>query len=257
MKQKNALVIISMVIITSLVCFILSFSYARKMAKEAKKENGVAIEVEAIAKTPAAPEPTAPEPTAPEEPTAVSYVSPINFEEIGADAVGYIDGYGINYPIMQKYHDNDWYNTHDVIGNISTSASIYVDGWNGTNFDDKVTYIYGHNMRQSFSGPMMFGNIEEDWKAGKKELENFTIYLPDREMNLQVVAVIKTTMEDNQLYQNPEEFTDYPSWVDYVNKNNQDKDTAGVDASKNSIVISTCSGIANSGKRFCLILQEK
>ena len=126
------------------------------------------------------------ESTTPEEP----YVSPIDFEElweINPDVIGWIrvPGTDIDYPIMYSKDDNSYYLTHNIYGEELTSASIFVEYYNHSDFSDFNTVIYGHNMNDG----RMFGQLHryEDREFFDANRTVY-IYLPDRTLAYRIFA---------------------------------------------------------------------
>ena len=67
----------------------------------------------------------------------------------------------IDYPIVQSSEDNAYYLNHSAEKTDSASGAIYSENYNKKNFDDPITLLYGHNMKD---GSMFAGlhKYEED-----------------------------------------------------------------------------------------------
>ncbi len=59
----------------------------------------------------------------------------------------YIPETNIDYPILQHPEEPDYYLTHDTKGKKVTAGSIFTQYYNHKDFNDNVTVIYGHNMK--------------------------------------------------------------------------------------------------------------
>lgn len=90
----------------------------------------------------------------------------VNFEGLNRrneEVVAWIffENEDISYPIM--YSEDDKYLNTTIDGASSTSGALFVDEKNEPDFEDKVTVVYGHNMRNG----SMFGKLknykEEDY----------------------------------------------------------------------------------------------
>ena len=111
------------------------------------------------------PEPTptpTPEPTP--EPTPKPEMAPvkIDFDTLKAqnkDTIGwiYLEGTPINYPIVRREGDNEYYLDHLFNGSQNENGTIFVDYRNTQPFKEWNTLVYGHNMKDG----SMFGIMDE------------------------------------------------------------------------------------------------
>lgn len=128
------------------------------------------------------------------EPEEPSYESPIDFAALrqkNPDIYAWIQipGTEIDYPILQREGGDAFYIDHDSDGDYSPAGALFTEStYNGTDFEDPVTIIYGHYMRSG----TMFGTLQ----ANYSEAESFeahrqiTVYLPERELNFTVFAAV-------------------------------------------------------------------
>jgi len=73
------------------------------------------------------------------------------------DLVGWIYmNESIDYPIVWRTGDNDYYMSHDFYGNESQAGWIFLDQRNANDMSDDQLIIYGHNMRLG----EMFGELD-------------------------------------------------------------------------------------------------
>jgi sortase B len=141
----------------------------------------------------AAPTPTPTQPPEESEPPEEEYVSPIDFDalaEINPDIYAWLEipGTDISYPVLQSENDA-FYLDHDENKNYSPAGSIFSESaYNGRDFSDPVTLLYGHRM----SSGAMFGQLQKLYSDPEKfsELNEFVIYLPDREIHYKVFAAV-------------------------------------------------------------------
>lgn len=75
----------------------------------------------------------------------------INFKklkEINPDAIAWIQipNTTISHPVVYRVNDNSTYLTKDFNGNESVYGAIFLDGKNSSDFKDKVSFIFGHNV---------------------------------------------------------------------------------------------------------------
>ena len=66
---------------------------------------------------------------------------------------------------------------------------MFTEGkYNGTQFADKLTVVYGHNMKDQ----SMFGTLQSTYSDTDnfKNLNQINIYLPDRELSFEIAAAV-------------------------------------------------------------------
>ena len=123
------------------------------------------------------------------------YVSPIDFDELqkrNPHIYAWLDilEAETSYPVLQHPEDDGFYLDKDEDGNYRQAGSLFTEHqYNGIDFNDPVTIIYGHYMNSG----AMFGNLQKFYSNPQNFLENnkITVYLPDRELAYQVFAATK------------------------------------------------------------------
>lgn len=98
------------------------------------------------------------------EPTPKPEMAPlkIDFENLKSqnkDVIGwiYLEGTPINYPIVRRDKDNEYYLDHLLNGSANENGTLFVDYRNTLPFNEWNTLVYGHNMKDG----SMFGMIDE------------------------------------------------------------------------------------------------
>lgn len=122
------------------------------------------------------------------------YISPVDFEElakVNADIYAWLDipGTDISYPLLQHDSDDGYYHRRDMKGDYDINGSLYTEGsYNGRDFTDPLTIVYGHNMDDG----SMFGTLQKNYssKTDLAEKSEIVIYLPEREMHFTVFAAV-------------------------------------------------------------------
>lgn len=95
---------------------------------------------------------------------------------------------GIDYPVLQREGSDEYYLRLDLDGTYSIGGSLFTESsYNGTDFSDPVTLIYGHSMDDG----SMFGQLEA-WcqQHAFGEDTTFTIYQPSRRLVYRVFAAV-------------------------------------------------------------------
>lgn len=123
-----------------------------------------------------------------------------NIEQIfqkNSDAYAWIrvEGTKINYPVLQHPTDDTYYLTHDAEGNETQYGAIFTEKVNQTSFEDPVTIIYGHAMRDD----SMFGSL--DYLAEPSTFESIqTVIITKDGKNFLYQIVAAYSFPDDHLY---------------------------------------------------------
>lgn len=122
-------------------------------ARAAPAEQGAALPVPVAAKAPATAPTAAPEP----EPSILPGLAPL-YEE-NPDLAGWltIDGTGIDYPVMFRPEDEDYYLTHNFDGEQDKNGALLIQADCDPFTPGGNTIIHGHNMKND----KMFGTLDE------------------------------------------------------------------------------------------------
>lgn len=129
-----------------------------------------------------------------EEETEAAYESPIDFASLqaqNADIYAWLDipGTDISYPVLQNAEDDTTYLDHGEDGSASSAGALFTEHtYNGLDFTDPVTIIYGHHMRSG----VYFGNLQSIYSDEEnfEEYSEAVIYLPDSELHYTVYAAV-------------------------------------------------------------------
>lgn len=148
----------------------------------------------------------------------------------------YSRGTIINYPVAQG-RDNDWYLHRTLDGEWNGAGTLFIDQNNDRPFEEFLTIIYGHHMRDG----SMFGSLvkyrDEEYYQKHKKLR---LYTPERDFDLIVVGVctIPATSEMYKYaFQDEEERAEYIGWIESTTEMACD-DHASTD--DRLVMLSTC-----------------
>lgn len=153
----------------------------------------------------------------------------------------------INYPVV-KSADNEDYLTKTFTENDNKLGAIFVDYRNSSDFSDRNTFIYGHNMRV---GEQMFSQLKNyrDEEYGKK-YPYFYIYTPSGEVLTYTIfsAGVVDARSDNYKieYASDEEFQEY---LDLCLESSLYDFGVEVDTDSQIVSLSTCTSVTEN-ERF-------
>lgn len=153
----------------------------------------------------------------------------------------------INYPVV-KSADNEDYLTKTFTENDNKLGAIFVDYRNSSDFSDRNTFIYGHNMRV---GEQMFSQLKNyrDEEYGKK-YPYFYIYTPSGEVRTYTIfsAGVVDARSDNYKieYASDEEFQEY---LDLCLESSLYDFGVEVDTDSQIVSLSTCTSVTEN-ERF-------
>ena len=121
--------------------------------------------------------------------------NPIDFESLWAvnpDVYAwiYIPGTNISYPVLQHPDDNTYYLEHTIEGEKKRPGTIYSEDYNNKDFTDFNTILYGHNMHSN--GTMFYELHNYENADFVQQNRQIIIYLPDRQLTYQIIAVAVT-----------------------------------------------------------------
>lgn len=109
-----------------------------------------------------------------------------------------IDGTTVDYPIVQRRDDENYYLDHTWEGNVSPEGAIFTQACNAIDFTDFNTAIYGHQMGEGVD--TMFHTLNRYLEEGfMEQYPEVVIYTPDHIMTYRVFAAV--VYDDRHLIQ--------------------------------------------------------
>ncbi len=266
-KNKNTkwikgLLWAGIVVAVGLIVFgVYSLIAAQRQARE-NEEAMNALREQVISTTPA-PETTPVQTTQPASPTpeptptwanenAVQPDREIDFDALKAinpDVYAWITvpGTDIDYPIVYAMDGTGYYLNHDYEGKSSKYGAIFTDYYNSMDFTDRVTLIYGHNMKDG----SMFAQLHKFEDAAFFE-ENpiIRIYLDDYMLEYEIIAAYKASDENIMAvydFTDDKVFTKYAEGIYQVRDMNAKLRERELTVDDKLIVLATCvKGEANA-----------
>ena len=170
-----------------------------------------------------------------------------SFEELLAlnpDVVAWItvDNTNIDYPVVQG-EDNNEYLNKDVFGKHDPVGSIFLVTQNSPDFTDNYSMLMGHHMQAD----AMFGNLDlflNDTFFFKNTTA--TLYLPDRTLELESVAILEPDAYDYMVYTVPA--SDITELADYIIANATFYRPGVLQDGDQLIALSTCASYKTNGR---------
>ena len=117
---------------------------------------------------------------------------PVDFEELWAINPEiyswiFVPGTEISYPIVQSAEDNNFYVRRSEAGVYYSGGCIYTENYNSKDYSDRLTVLYGHNLRSGrmfaevnhFADPQFFA-----------EHRYIYIFLPDKALVYEIFASV-------------------------------------------------------------------
>jgi len=269
-------VILVVCIVIALVCIgTLLWLHFSEQATERQLEEAVIPQEDPVPVVDPEPEPeplpapvAEPDPEPEPEPELIPADVPIDFaylQEINADIYGWLDLTCTEqgYPVLSNEADPDYYLHRDINGAYASAGSLYSQStFNGTDFSDPCTLIYGHNMNSG----AMFGKLQRT--ASQRDLDDpeddnyFTLYTPTKRetyriwasgvfSNQNVLYYFDFSDEDsfNEFF---ETFETYPQGAHYVSSDFRPEFGDEI------VILSTCYSMNNTYRFLTIgVMTEK
>lgn len=181
--------------------------------------------------------------------------NPVDFDklkEVNEDIIGWIrvSALDISYPIAQSI-DNDYYLHRTFEREDNFAGCIFMEYQNNSDFSDKNTIIYGHNMKNG----SMFGKLRKFYEEGVYEsAPYFWIYTPDEIYRYDIFSCseVGVSSKTYQITFSKEE--DFAQYIDNAFTSSVvDGTDVKVTTDDRIVTLSTCTG--NEATRF--VVQGK
>jgi len=172
--------------------------------------------------------------------------NPINFEALKQQnpdiyAWIYVPNTNVNHAILQRPGDNEFYLGHDEDGEASELGAVYTEDFNTTDWQDGVTLVYGHNIKDG----LMFSTLHyfEDPQFFADN-DKFYIYAPGHIYTYRIVSAF-TTDDRHVLYrygyfQTYDQLREFEQEVLDPHSIQQNTREVALDDSSKLVVLSTC-----------------
>ena len=191
--------------------------------------------------------------------------NPIDFKSLqkkNSDIYAWIKvpGTKVDYPIVQSPDSDEMYLKHSAIDKSwVASGAIYTELVNSTDFDDRVTLIYGHN---GYSDTMFTTLHKFEKKDFFDKHEYFYIYTPKSKLTYKILSAFK--YDDRHImysfdFQNNTEFLDFIKMIQNPTSNNKNtrKQDEEYTTDDRIVILSTCITNQRSSRYLVCGVLEK
>ena len=172
------------------------------------------------------------------------------------DTVGWlsIPGTEINYPVVQKEDDNEYYLNHSFEGEDDSNGALFVDYRSDIVNEHSNTIIYGHNMNSG----LMFGNLDsyldQDYFNSHRTVSFNTIY-EHRTYEIVAVCLSRVEYQDENSYRyynfiQAENRAEWDAFVSNVNQLSIFSHDVDLEETDKVLTLSTCNNYTEDGRLF-------
>lgn len=173
-----------------------------------------------------------------------------------------IDGTKIDYPIVQKKDDDNYYLNHTWEGKSAAEGAIFTQAFNSTDFLDFNTLIYGHQMGEGVETMFhQLGNyLDADFMNEHREV---VIYTPNHVRTYKVFAAVVYDDRHIMQYYNFNVDNDREEFLDSIynsrDMRNQYCDDVEVTTNDRIITLSTCISVESDHRLLveAVLVDEK
>lgn len=173
-----------------------------------------------------------------------------SLKETNADLVGwlYFPALEISYPLVRG-EDNSFYLKHSFEGEKNSAGCIFLDCEASTDFSDRNTFVFGHNMRDG----SMFGSMKQllNGTASCEEEPYFYIYTEDTVYIYHIFSYYKTNASSDR-YATFSSDESYDAYVAEALELTEFTSDCDLSTRGNIVSLSTCYGAAGTSTRNLL-----
>ncbi len=159
--------------------------------------------------------------------------------KINKDVVGWLaaEGTVLDYPVVQG-KDNSFYLDHLFTGQRNKLGSIFMDYRNRSDFSDKNTIIYGHNMKD---GSMFSSLTKYETQQYYDSFPTMLLYTPGGSFTVEWFAGIVVDGKSESVPFSFKDKHDFQGYIDSLKKKSTFKTDTLVEADDRLITLCTCS----------------
>lgn len=184
-------------------------------------------------------------PPEPEDDTVWPEVDFAALTDINPDIVAwiYLEGTGINYPVVQG-DDNSYYLKHLFTGGWNSAGCIFMDSRNNGDFSERNSIIYGHHMKNN----SMFSSLDGYKKQEFHDEHPVVLILtPEQNYKLEVFSAYVANVEDSA-WDLGFTVAGYEDWLEEVCEKSCFASTVIPTVTDHVVTLSTCSYEFNNAR---------
>lgn len=167
----------------------------------------------------------------------------------------YIPNTNVDYPVLRHPSNNLYYLEHNIDGSKGLPGCIYTENYNSINFDDPVTLMYGHNMKNG----SMFATLHNFENTDFFDENRYIfIYTPYNTYVYEIFAAV--TYNDNHIlkafdFEQEKEFDSFIESLRSVRDMNAHlMDNIDVSYEDKVLVLSTCTSASDKRYLVCAVM---
>lgn len=187
----------------------------------------------------------------------------VSFLQQNNEFVGWltIDDTPINYPVMQRQNDNDYYLNHAFDGKEDSSGTLFMDYRCDYVNPTTNTIIYGHNMNNG----AMFGELsrylDKSFYDTHKIIDMDTLY-EKRQYEVVAVCLSEVQYQDNNNFRyynfiNADNDAGYDAFIKTVESLSVYDKNINILKSDKLLTLSTCNNYTDDGRLFIVAKRIK
>lgn len=196
-----------------------------------------------------------PEDTTIQEPVDTSNPTIQKLQAEYPDVVGWltVEGAEVSHPFIQSY-DNAAYLWTDLDGNENVGGTLFMDYRSSRDFSDKLTIIYGHNMRDGTMFGQLLNYLDFDYLLANPDVY---ISFPDYTAHYTIAACFVVDGADNPVYERIGTKKNIQDLVDYIYDNADVNPVTPLDGDGDILVLSTCNRDYETARTLLICVPDK
>lgn len=155
-----------------------------------------------------------------------------------SDLIGWIhfENIDISYPIVQT-DNNDYYINHTFGKEENNAGAIFLDYRNHASFNDRNTYLYGHNMKNNTMFGLILNYVDKEYY---EDNPYFWVYTPEARYKYEIFTVFEEDSSGPAYQISFENDIEFGEFLNLIDKRKYYDTGVQVSSSDNILALSTC-----------------